>query len=124
MELRLGDRAGSRSYSFSELKRLFGDVVCSFQNRRGLFGKGDESKGEDSLVRNILGRVLGDGSRAGGAATYLVGLVEAGRIPPALCRANLGQRARHDAAFGGRGSGRLVYAQGRHLDGREHAKAL
>ena len=53
MELRLGDSEASRSFSFSEPKRFLGETVCSFQKRRGLFGKA-ESKGEDSLVRNTF----------------------------------------------------------------------
>lgn len=54
MEFRFGDREVSRSNSFSEPKRFLGEVVCSFQNRRGLFSNGDEPKGEDSLVRNTF----------------------------------------------------------------------
>jgi hypothetical protein len=53
MELRLGDKTavgdGSRSNSFSESKRFFGETVCSFQNRRGLL-----LNGELSLVRKIF----------------------------------------------------------------------
>jgi hypothetical protein len=37
MELRLGESGELPSYSFSDVsKRLLGDVVCSFQKRRGL----------------------------------------------------------------------------------------
>jgi hypothetical protein len=50
----LGDSVvGLPSYSFSDVsKRLLGDTVCSFQKRRGLLVKGEESrKGELSLLR-------------------------------------------------------------------------
>jgi hypothetical protein len=53
IELRLGDSEASGSFSLSEPKRVLGDVVCSFQNRRGLLLK-DESKGEDSLVKMMF----------------------------------------------------------------------
>ena len=46
---------------------------------------------------------------------HLGGLVEARRVPPALCGAYLGEWARHAAALGGRGSRCLVDAQRRHL---------
>jgi hypothetical protein len=43
IELRLGDRESSESsFSFSGSKRAWGETVCSFQNRRGLLGKGEE----------------------------------------------------------------------------------
>jgi hypothetical protein len=52
MELRLGDSCAgddSRSNSFSDSKRFLGEMVCSFQNRRGLL-----LNGELSLVRKIF----------------------------------------------------------------------
>lgn len=57
MEERLGESGlgeGSLGYSFSEPKRALGDVVCSFQNRRGLLSNGDEPKGDVSLVNIIF----------------------------------------------------------------------
>ena len=54
IELRLGDSAGELpSNSFSDdSKRFLGEMVCSFQKRRGLFVNGEESlKGELSLAR-------------------------------------------------------------------------
>lgn len=45
IELRLGESGELISCSFSDAsKRLLGDVVCSFQKRRGLWVKGDESR--------------------------------------------------------------------------------
>lgn len=72
IELRFGDSDGSRSYSFSDPKRFLGETVCSFQNKRGLFVNADESKGEDSLVRNIFWPTL---ARCHSAPSWNVGKV-------------------------------------------------
>jgi hypothetical protein len=66
MEERLGERQGdgSRSYSFSDPKRPLGDVVWSFQKRRGLLSNGDEPKGDVSLVNIIICATL-DAAGAG-----------------------------------------------------------
>jgi hypothetical protein len=56
IELRLGESGVLASESFSDVsKRLLGDVVCSFQKRRGLCVNGDESRyGELSLASWIF----------------------------------------------------------------------
>mgnify|MGYP006877403333 CR=1 FL=1 len=119
IELRLGERGELTSNSFSDVsKRLLGDVVCSFQNRRGLLVKGDESrKGELSFVRYIfwgdVSFVYAKHSDRAEVCTHLGGLVPAGRVPAVLVGTDLRQRTA--AALCGRASRRLVDAQRRHL---------
>ena len=71
IELRLGEsgRLGSSLKLFSEFsKRSRGELVCSFQNRRGLFWKGEEPPKGDCplLVYMRWGWLAGSRKEVGG----------------------------------------------------------